>query len=177
MRALVPTLLVLPLFLAAACGGPKVQAPPPTPSDLAGRLTYAWAPTADLPGRLGTRERLRLLDTTLRGAVDEEMGRRGYQQIATGEVDLLVTYRVILQDKTPSSLRDYAEYRNTGGQLSAGKVLGGYTEAILIIELLDGRNGQAIWRSSAQAIPDVSGKGERIPGLVREMMAPLPPRP
>lgn len=171
------TALLMTLFalVAAACAsGPKVApAPPP---DLGGRLTYSWSPDIELNPRLGTRERLRRLDHVIRNSVDEELARRGYQQIASGSTQMIVSYRVILEDKNTRSLRDYADYRTLGGQASASGALAGYTEGTLVIELVDGFSRQPLWQSSITAIPDPKGQGERLPGIVREMMAPLPVR-
>lgn len=173
MRAhLVPVIAIA--LVAMACGGVKIQ--PQPGADLGDRLTYSWAPDTALNQRLGTRERLRQLDHALRQAVDEELMRRGYQQIASGGTDMIVTYRVLLEDKSPRSLRDYADYRSEGGTLGVGEALGGYTEGTLIVELIDGPTRQSLWRSSATAIPDIKGQGERLPGVVQEMMAPLPMR-
>lgn len=139
-------------------------------------MTYTWAPDLQLNPRLGTRERLRRLDQVVRGSIDEELARRGYQQIASGSTDMIVAYRILLEEKDPRSLRDYADYRSLGGQGSAGEVLAGYTEGTLIIELADGSGQQVLWQSSATAIPDVKAQGEGLPTLIREMMAPVPMR-
>ena len=151
------------------------EAPVPM-ADLGGRLTYSWATDIQMPPRLGTRERLRQIDGIIRNAVDEELARRGYQQVASGPTDMIVLYQVFLDEKNPRSLRDYADYRTRGGEESAGKILGGYTEGTLVIDLLDGSSHQPIWESSAAAIPDPSGQGQRLPALVRQIMTPLPMR-
>jgi hypothetical protein len=171
------TALRMTLFalLAAACAsGPKV--PPAPPPDLGDRLTYSWSPDIQLNARLGTRERLRRLDQIIRGTVDEELARRGYQQIASGSTDMTVSYRILLEHKDTRSLRDYVDYRALGGQASPGGVLGGYTEGTLVIELLDGFSHQPLWQSSSSAVPDPKGQGERLAPIVRSMMAPLPMR-
>jgi len=162
------------LTLSACSPNPRVETQPA--SDLGDRLTYSWAPDIQLNPRLGSRDRLRRLDKTIRSSVDEELARRGYQQIASGSTDMIVTYRVLLEDKDARTLRDYADYRGLGGQSGAGKVLGGYTEGTLVIEILDGFSRQPIWQSSATAIPDPKAQGERLPAVVRQIMAPLPMR-
>jgi len=144
--------------------------------DLGRRVTYSWDTNIQLPPRLGTRERLRRIDGSIRSSVDEELARRGYQQVASGSTDMIVLYRVFLAEKDAWSVRDYADYRSRGGEESASKILGGYTEGTLVIEILDGYTHQPIWESSATAIPDPKGQGEKLPPIVQQIMAPLPMR-
>jgi hypothetical protein len=165
-------LIAAALLTLSACASAPVEPPP----DLGTRLTYSWADDIQLPPRLGTRERLRRVDRIIRDGVDQELARRGYQQIASGSTDMIVLYEVILDEKQPWSLSDYADYRSRGGGASASKILGGYTEGTLVIEILDGFNHQLVWQSSATAIPDPGSQGERLPEIVRQIMAPLPRR-
>ena len=123
--------------------------------------TWNWIPAPQMPGqdpRTGDLE----VTEDIKVAVDGEMFSRGYKRVASG-YDLIANYHLAVEDVDAAYINEYY-----GGQYPQYKMdMPGtqddkdkWREGTLILFFFDAKNGQLVWRGSAQA--EVTG-GEATP--------------
>ena len=169
--------------LAGGCG----MAPPVEPTIRVGAETLPWAdfstfhtyrwwlpPIVD--GGAGYSEREKRLDWYVRGAVDSELGARGYAPDTVGRPDFVVRYDIGLFEDSTSSFQEYLAYRAEGGGKDMGESFMGYNRGTLTIELVDVASRRVAWRAHATAVVETDARGRRVGPAVQKMMAQLPAR-
>lgn len=143
---------------------------------------WAWFPQARLTSgdpRLDSG----LLDLRIRAAVEAELGARGFTSAEPVSADFLVAYHVALDRKLQATtIDDY--YGSAGFRHWSGP---GYTQTYvsevevgtLMLDVLDARSHELIWRGTAQAevIADATPEEReaRVREAVRRMLERFPP--
>lgn len=171
-RALVPALAFL-----AGCSGISTDADWDSGYDFAGVSTYAWLEKAP-EGRLDG-----LVESRFYRIADEILASRGFRKTAAGEADVLATYHTGLQSRQQYDSYGYGAgswwsgYWN--GRLTATAVRS-YTEATLLIDVVDRKRNQLVWRGSAsktlEDLGDPEKREEQLREAVERMLADFPPR-
>jgi hypothetical protein len=93
-----------------------------------------------------------------------------------GEMGALLGYRTATQFKTTESVEEFYKYKQAGGQGTPQESFGrGFEEASLLLELIDARTRQPLWRASAASVIGEQGTGDRVSDAVRLMLEKLPP--
>jgi hypothetical protein len=143
---------------------------------------YAWLPPPEHP--TGTVEaeiqRNSLLDSRIKGAVNDQLAAKGYQSNSE-QPDILLTYHTGTKDKI-----DVTDWGYGYGPHGYGGWYGGggmdvyqYTEGTLILDIIDADTKNLVWRGSMQGTLDPGASTEkreaRIKDAVAKMMANYPP--
>lgn len=167
--------LAVVLCAICGCGGPirVTTHPDPAPS-MHGYRTYSWM-SRTLPGD-PARSGVASLDARVRAAVDANLSLKGYVQRPMNVPDFLVGYRTATQYKTTESFGEFYNYKKAGGQQAPQESFGrGFEEASLILELIDARTRQIVWRASAASVIGEQAASDRVTEAVRLMLEKLPP--
>ena len=117
------------------------------------------------------------LDNLLKDTIRDTMERKGFVQGLTSKSDLMVGYVIALKstmnDMDINALYDF----NTGWAPGSGTAQK-YDKGMLIIDVIDGRTRQPLWRGAVQANVnlDLSEKIriQRIQMVVERLLANLP---
>jgi len=139
--------------------------------------TFGWlhAPLASN----GADDSAALFDWKLRNAVDSGMLQKGYTKAMPGTpADFLIVYDVSLKKRHTEAFQDWASYRARGGSQGLGNAfMDGYTEGTLVLQVVDGKSRNLVWRGSASAVIDPgTGDGRRIDEAARQLLAKFPAR-
>lgn len=140
--------------------------------------TYAWARMPEQAPPWPAHDDRVSFDWSVRGLVDREMARLGYQQVGADRADLLVDYMVSTREQDmPDTFGAYSAYRAQGGTASRGEAwVMGYQEGTLTIEMTDARMRSLVWYGSASAVVNPSLRAQRLPQAIAKIFASFPPR-
>jgi hypothetical protein len=184
----IAAVLVAGLVLAIACATPIKTAHDSDPDvDVSSYQSYAWISDDPLiPPQVGNAAPNYISpidDGRIRGAVERELGTRGYIKTDSREqADLVVSYAVAAQQKlrvrdTPGrSSVYYGGYGHGpwygGSQVSVQQ----YTEGTLSIELWDRRTKKAVWVGwASKRLSSNDDSKKTIDAAVTKILEPLPP--
>lgn len=180
--------VLLPLVVAclSGCDSMQIRHDYDPAADFSRLKTYAW-----MAAREGAVQDPRLdsslLESRVQGAVDVELGTKGYAPETVGaQADFLVGYFATLDKKVDVSvMNDYYgygpgpgwRYGYWGGPSSV--YVDEYEEGTLILDIVDAKTKKLLWRGSATDRVDLSSsperKQERIRDAVRRILATFPP--
>jgi len=140
--------------------------------------TYAWATMSMQEPRWPAQDDRVSFDWTVRGLVDQQMARLGYEQVTADRADLLVDYMVNSREQMlGDGFGDYATYRAQGGTGSAGQTwVQGYKEGTLIVEITDARMRSLVWYGSASAVVNPQLRAQRLPDAINRIFQTFPAR-
>lgn len=149
-------------------------------ANFAALKTFAWLPTPENPQASVKQalERNSLLDKRIKQAVDAQLAGKGYQ-VNVNNPDFVVTYHVGAEDKVNVTDWGYG-YGRYGGWYGGGGVdVYQYKEGTLILDVIDWKSKQLIWRGFAQGTIDPDAPTEkreqRLNEAVTRMLANFPP--
>lgn len=119
-----------------------------------------------------------LNDRKIKAAVTREFLKRGYQQ-TNDHPEVLLRYHIVVEDKTAIAIEPFGYVYGTYGTRTQQNVYT-YTQGTLIVDLIDTRIHQLIWRGWAEsAVDGVTDPGE-IEALInqaaRRMLNDFPKR-
>jgi hypothetical protein len=164
-----------------ACSGIQVTTDYDPSADFTRVRSYAWFD--DKSGVQGDRADVTsLLDQRLRRSIDAELQRKGLSPVGRAEADVLVGYHLGVETKLDVNTIDtgygygYGRYR---GGISSHTTVTEYQEGTLLIDLIDPKSKQLIWRGSGQSRLRRSSTPEqreqRIDEAVAEILKSFPP--
>jgi len=160
-RSLAATALVVGL---SACSGVSVSTERAPNADFTARKTFAWVPNPQDGGQVDTS----IAGQRIHAEVDQALRAHGFAPAGGQPPDMLVDYRVILQERTEL----------TGGPGWGGIQTYNYTQGTLILMLKDPKDGLVLWRGVAEGtVPSAAGatgENSKIPVAVQEMFAKFP---
>jgi len=139
--------------------------------------TFAWRETPP-QGPVDPRVDNTLLGQRVRAAVDRELGAKAYRQASAGEQpDFLVGYHAVLQPKV--DVRTIGGWYGYAGPRMTGTYEYEYDEGTLLLDVIDPRTKDLLWRGSATAAVYPSDSPEkrerRIDEAVAKILAEFPP--
>ena len=167
---------------AAACGGMEINSdfdPQAAPGFSAYR-TYSWMPP---PRGADTRVYNPITEARVVRAVEVTLRGRGYQQ-ATGAPDFRIGWHAALEGRADvRSMNTYYGYGwgrwGGGGVVMTDGYVDNYDQGTLVLDIVDGRSNELVWRGTAQARIEPSNSPEerqrRINEAVRKMLERFPP--
>jgi hypothetical protein len=168
-------------LLATGCSGIRVSQDYDPNTDFSGLRTWYWmarAPSSD------PRVDNDLIDGRVRDAVERHLGSRGYRRVPTGEGDFGVGYHLAIQGKIDVQTIDrYYGYGYGGwyGGMGTETYVRQYDEGTLILDVVDSRSQQLVWRGTGQAEVHQDTSPEqrtaRIQEAVDKILAQFPPQP
>ena len=174
--------LGLALFVSA-CASLEISSDWNPQADFSRLHAWTWLPQAR-PASGDPRLDSSLLDARIRSAVESELGVRGYAK-TEATPDFLVAYHVALDTQLEATSVDSyyggAGYRHWGGPGYTTTYVREFEVGSLVLDVLDPRSKELIWRGSATAeiIPGATPEEReaRIREAVRRMLERFPPKP
>ncbi|MBI4525687.1 MAG: DUF4136 domain-containing protein [Deltaproteobacteria bacterium] len=164
MKGVMSLALALMLF---GCATVSVQTNYDRNIDFGRYRTFGWIGAHDQP-----KPPPEWVDKLVRTALEQELLKKGYQKANGREPDFSVAYHAAVEEK--------AVWQLLGpGTLMPGECVRRFTylEGTLLIEFVDSRSNQAVWRGCAS---DVVGDRERaqrqIPAAIKQMLERFPPK-
>ena len=145
-------LLVLLLLVTWGCSSIRVSQDYTSADNLSGLRSYAWhydnqEKTGDI--RIDSP----LIDSRIRAAIDETLKARGYRSTARDLADFHVAYQYAIRGKIRSDNVQtrigfgFGSYgRSSAFGVSTGSDVSSYDEGLLVIDILDSRDGSTLWR-------------------------------
>jgi hypothetical protein len=110
--------------------------------------TYSWLDVRNIESRnTDPRYYNELTDKRIKSAVDRELQARGFV-LSTGGAQLQLHYHIIVEDKTSIQAEPFGMWY---GEFWRGKTITTYRyrEGTLIIDMMDGKTNQLVWRGGA----------------------------
>ena len=176
---MVPYLKIGALFcvmLVAGCSSVRVSQDYDPSANLAALKTYAWrsdtqAPTGDI------RVDNPLLDARIRTAVERDLTAKGLQKKTDGIPDCYIVYQYTIQRKIDSDRPQtgigfgFGSFGSRAGVgFSTGTAVSEYDEGLLVIDLLDARDNDLLWRGSGSRRVDQHWDPARTTQRINEMV-------
>jgi hypothetical protein len=148
-------------------------------ANFAALKTFAWLPMPVDPaaGVKSAMERNSLLDKRIKQSVDAQLAAKGYQ-VDVNNPDFVVTYHTGAEDKVNVTDWGYG-YGRYGAWHGGGVDVYQYTEGTLILDVIDWKSKQLVWRGFAQGTIDPDAPSEKreqkLNEAVTRMLANFPP--
>jgi hypothetical protein len=118
-------------------------------------------------------------------AVNSELGARGYRQIDTEAADFKVGWHASVEGQVDvSTVNNYYGYGGSawgagGGNAYTDTYVREYKQGTLILDVVDARTDELVWRGTAQAEVSMSDDSEkrerRIQLAVEKLLRDFPP--
>jgi hypothetical protein len=174
--------LVGAALLASGCSSISVKHDFDTQADFTTYATYVWLeqPTTAVGDAKAAQRVNTLLDKRIRSAVDAELTARG-MSLDANDPDLLIVYHTGLDRKVDVQDWGYSYPRYPYGGWYGGQVdVYEYEEGTLIVDLIDAKSDQLVWRGTATKVIDETASAEQREANLREVITRLfenyPPR-
>jgi hypothetical protein len=167
----------------AACAAIEVSSDWNPAADFSRLHSWAWLPQAR-PVSGDPRLDSALLDQRIRSAVEGELGARGFAKAEATAADFLVAYHVALERKlVATTIDDYyggVGYHHWPRPGYSQTYVHEFEVGTLMLDVLDPRSRELIWRGTAQAeiIPDATPEEReaRVREGVRRILERFPPQ-
>jgi len=168
------SLCLLMLFAAFGCSSVQVSQDYNSKLNLTSLRTYAWhydkqAKTGDI--RIDSP----LIDARIRAAIDATLIARGYRNIARDQADFHVAYQYAIRGKNQSDSVQtsigfgFGSFGRHGGiGVSTGSDVSQYDEGLLIIDILDARDGSTLWQGKGTRQVFIHTEPERLTAQINE---------
>jgi len=168
-------LLGLLLVTIVNCSGIRVKQDYKDGFDFSRLKTFTWLEQPEKPFEYLTNPiaNWQQIDKHIKEVVNRELERRGYVRTFEGP-DFSVTYHLRLQDKIYSHDQSYRTDYKTDKSVKLA-----YKEGTLVLDFVDARNSELLWRGSAsrtvsQGEPDLEDTHEKIRTAVKRMLESFP---
>ena len=137
--------------------------------------TYKW-----MPDKNRTRKtklmRDQLIKKHVHSAVDKELAEMGFEKTGTSGADILVTFYIGTKKKVDVTHYGYG-YGRWGGFYNRGVSVHKYKEGTLILDFIDTRNNQLVWRGWASSVfHGRENAAEDIAQSVKRLLQEYPPQ-
>lgn len=175
---------VLAALLAAAvaggCSTIEVSSESDPGADFSRLSSYGWLPETRPPTG-DSRLDGSLLDARVRSAVDTQLAKRDYRRVPPEAADFLVSYHAALEKKIEvDTIYSTAGHGAGGSVVESEAVEREYEQGTLLLDVVDPKTRQLLWRGSASAEigPDDAPeeRRKRIEKAVAGMLERFPPR-
>lgn len=111
----------------------------------------------------------------LKDAVEAELRAAGYRRPKMGEPDFLVAYHIGAKEKVDVTRHGY-RYGPHGRWVGRRVEVRRYKQGTLILDVIDPRSRQLVWRGTAVgALRDMTAGEAEIRGVVSKVLAEFPP--
>jgi uncharacterized protein DUF4136 len=152
-----------------------VSAERSTATDFSAYRTYTWANPPPEPSLERPRTGRDLMDWRIRTIIENQLAAKGYDEVSSGQADLVITYHLDLHDAHTDSVQDYIAYRESGGDEGMQEAyVYGYQTGTFIIEVIDAATRRLVWRGSAGAVINPERQPDRVREAVLRLMERFP---
>jgi hypothetical protein len=172
-RRLLISLSMLAVISLIACSNVGVKTDFDPDIDFTSYKTYDWLNIDSRQGE-STYANVELVDQRIKRAVDEQLTDFGYIHADNGQPDFLVAYYTITNDKERAA--DYG-YRYFGHSHRVNDVqVYQYDQGTLIIDIVDTKLNQLIWRGwASQSLDNINPTEDQIQKAVSQILGQFPP--
>lgn len=181
MRLFSLVMLICFAALAAGCSSISIKNDFDREADFTAYRTFAWLqePVTAIGDADAARQKNTLLDKRIRTAVETELQAKG-MTVNTENPDLLVVYHTGVDNKIDVTDWGYSYPTRYGGWYGGSNVdVYEYKEGTLIVDLIDSKSQQLVWRGDATKTLEDNPSPERMEQNLREvvgrMFANYPP--
>ena len=148
--------------------------------------TFKWMPQTDRTGRDPLVDSS-LFTKRLQYAVNQKLAAKGYRKEPSGAANFLITYHISLKDKVEVADYGYgyggwrgrsARYNNYWGPYNDRNIdVYQYTEARLVLDFVDSKSNELIWRGVATGVTSGAGGNEKeLNEAIHKMLEKFPPQ-
>lgn len=123
---------------------------------------------------IGDDQRADMIDWRIRDAVERGMAARGYAPAARDVAELIVRYRIWVDEASTSGVQEYLAYRAEGGTGDMGEAFMGYERGTLVLEVYERASRRLAWRGTASAVVPPDANGERAAEAAGELVGRFP---
>jgi len=178
-----PRVALVALLLAlVACASARVSQDYDSATDFAVYRSYDWFP-GERPASGNVHLDSPLVDQRVRNAVDRTLAARGYAKLEDEPADFQVNFYFSVETKLTSSGMDYrvGTYGRHGGvSVGGGDRLREVDEATLVIDILDARSGDLVWRGTRSRRLKIGDTPEETTRIIDEtveaILSQFPPQ-
>jgi hypothetical protein len=181
MRLFSLAMLICFAVLAAGCSTISVKYDFDKEADFAAYGTFAWLqePVSAVGDAKAAKQMNTLLDKRIRTAVEAELQARG-MTVNTETPDVLLVYHTGVDSKIDVTDWGYSYPTRYGGWYGGSNIdVYEYEEGTLIVDLIDARSNQLVWRGEATKTLEDNPSPEQMDQNLREvvgrMFANYPP--
>jgi hypothetical protein len=136
--------------------------------------TYRWVPAKVKQKNPRARMRNPLMEKRIKAAMDAELSVKGLRRLESGRPDILVTYHLGARDKINVTNYNYGYWRR--GYRGHAVQVHKYKEGTLVIDIIDGKRKQLVWRGwGTQVIERSENPEEKIKNAVKKILEQYPP--
>ncbi len=177
-------LLALPFafLFALGCATPiRVDSEFDRSADFSRLRSYAYLVRPD-SAPLDERIDAELLTARVQRAADRALGARGYVKDIHANPDFLIAYHALLGTRIDVSRIINLEaftYRSWAQPLRTEQIISEYEEGTIILDIIDARSRQLLWRGYGQTRVDLDGtsreRAQRLREVITEILASFPP--
>ena len=130
--------------------------------------TYDWVPNPREENRRS------FLDKRVKTGVDRELGAKGFQQ-TNESPDLLIAYHSGVKDKVDVTRYGY-RYGYRGRRWGTAVDVRHYKEGTLILDIIDAKSKDLLWRGAATDVVDRDERAEQIENAIKALIERFPPK-
>lgn len=110
----------------------------------------------------------------LSSAIESTLKSKGFEQIEKCPADMLIAYHIGIQRKVDVTVYGYRSWRYPGPH---SREVRRYKEGTLIIDVIDAKEKQLVWRGTAEgALREIEFLEEDIREAVEKIFADFPPQ-
>ncbi len=168
------TLVLLTVLAIAGCSGLSTSVDYDSQTDFGRYSTFAWIETKPKlpPGR---RIDAHLLDVRIKEAVENQLMAKGFRRVPKPKADLLIIYHVGAKNRVEVEHYGY-RYGPHGRWVGHRVEVTRYKEGTLIIDIVDARLKELVWRGTAVGAVYSPGDLERkLTEAIRKLFEHFPP--
>lgn len=159
---------VVGLFVVVGCSPISVKTDYDREVNFAQYRTFKWMPFPENDSGRRIKPNS-LMDKRIRRAVERELQAKGYEIIESGKADALLAYHVGVQQKVDVSTWGYRPWHRR-------TYVHRYKEGSLIVDVVDPRMKQLIWRGWATGIAgELNASEEDVNEAVQKVFKKYPP--
>ncbi len=172
MNRIFVILQITMLLMLTGCSSIAVKSDYDQTTDFSQYKTYQWL---EKGGNSSITQRNPLAAQKIVGAVEREMQLKGLKKSVGEAADLLLTFHAGVQDKVDVTAYGYNYWRPRRGLGITTVDVNRYKEGTLIIDVIDAREKQLIWRGwGSGVIGDPGNVGEKIEKAVTKILEEYP---
>lgn len=176
VRILCLAVLVAAALVATGCSSISVKQDFDTQADFVVYRTYAWIqqPTTAIGSAKAAQQMNTLLDKRIKDAVNTQLAAKGMTLVAENP-DALVIYHTGIDNKIEVQDYGYTYPRyGYGGWYGGGQVdVYEYNEGTLIVDLIDAKSDQLVWRGTATKVIDETASAQEREANLNEVIGKL----
>jgi hypothetical protein len=167
------------LALVTGCSSVNIKHDYDSEANFAALKTYAWmaAPTNGSGSVQAALQRNSLMDKRIKESADRQLAAKGYTKEAN-KPDFLVLYHLGAEDKINVTDWGYG-YGRYGRWYGGGVEVYQYKEGTLILDVIEAKSKQLVWRGFAAGTLDPNASLEtrrkRLDDVMTKILAEFPP--